>query len=56
MARQGLQGRSPRRRRRGLTRPGKAAAPLADLLRRGFTAAASPAAAPDALSAPRIAL
>ena len=38
MARQGLQGRSPRRRRRGLTRPDKAAAPAADLLRRDFTA------------------
>ena len=38
MARQGLQGRSPRRRRRGLTRPDKAAAPVADLLRRDFTA------------------
>jgi transposase InsO family protein len=39
MARQGLQGRSPRR-RRGLTRPDKAAAPVADLLRRDFTAEA----------------
>ena len=38
MARQGLQGRSPRRRRRGLTRPDKAAAPVADLLGRDFTA------------------
>ena len=37
MARQGLQGRS-RRRRRGLTRPDKAAEPVADLLRRDFTA------------------
>ena len=40
MARQGLQGRSPRRRRRGLTRPDKAATPVADLLRRDFTAEA----------------
>ncbi len=38
MARQGLQGRSPRRRRRGLTRPDKAAAPVPDLLGRDFTA------------------
>ena len=38
MVRQGLQGRSPRRRRRGLTRPDKAAAPVADLLGRDFTA------------------
>ena len=38
MARQGLQGRPPRRRRRGLTRPDKAAAVVADLLRRDFTA------------------
>ena len=38
MARQGLQGRSPKRRRRGLTRPDKAAAPVPDLLRRDFTA------------------
>jgi transposase InsO family protein len=40
MARQGLQGRPPRRRRRGLTRPDKAAAPVPDLLRRDFTAEA----------------
>ena len=40
MARQGLQGRSPRRRRRGLTRPDKAAAPVPDLLRRDFSAKA----------------
>ena len=38
MARQGLQGRSPKRRRRGLTRPDKAAAVVPDLLRRDFTA------------------
>ena len=37
MARQGLQGRS-RRRRRGLTRPDKRAEPVPDLLRRDFTA------------------
>ena len=37
MARQGLQGRS-RRRRRGLTRPDKRAGPVPDLLRRDFTA------------------
>lgn len=37
MARQGLQGRT-RRRRRSLTRPDKAAAPAPDLLRRDFTA------------------
>jgi putative transposase len=40
MARQGLQGRSPKRMRRSLTRPDKAAAPIADLVRRDFTAAA----------------
>ena len=38
MARQGLQGRAPKRRRRGLTRADKAAAPVPDLLRRDFTA------------------
>ena len=38
MVRQGLQGRSPRRRRRALTRPDKAAAAVSDLLRRDFTA------------------
>ena len=38
MARQGLQGRPPRRRRRGLTRPDKAAAVVPDLLRRDFSA------------------
>ena len=37
MARQGLQAR-PKRRRRGLTRPDKAAAPVRDLLERDFTA------------------
>jgi len=40
MARQGLQGRSPRRKRRSLTRPDKAAAPIPDLVRRDFTAEA----------------
>ena len=39
MARQGLQGR-PRKARRGLTRSDKRAAPIPDLLRRDFTAAA----------------
>ena len=39
MARQGLQGRS-RRRRRGLTRPDRSADPVPDLLGRDFTAAA----------------
>jgi transposase InsO family protein len=38
MARQGLQGRSPTRRRRSLTRPDKAAAPIPDLVRRDFRA------------------
>jgi len=38
MARQGLQGRSPKRKRRSLTRPDKAAAPIADLVGRDFTA------------------
>jgi len=38
MARQGLYGRSPRRKRRGLTRPDKAAAPIPDLIRRDFGA------------------
>ena len=37
MARQGLQAR-PKRRRRGLTRPDKSAAPAPDLLQRDFTA------------------
>ena len=40
MARQGLQGRSPKRRRRGLTRADKAAAVVPDLLKRDFTAEA----------------
>jgi putative transposase len=40
MARQGLQGRSPKRKRRSLTRPDKAAAPIADLVGRDFGAAA----------------
>src|SRR4051812_3424244 len=39
MARQGLQGRSPKRKRRSLTRPDKAAAPVPDLVRRDFNAA-----------------
>ena len=39
MARQSLQGRTPKR-RRGLTRPDKRAAAVPDLLRRDFTAAA----------------
>jgi putative transposase len=38
MARQGLQGRSPKRKRRCLTRPDKAAAPIPDLVRRDFNA------------------
>jgi putative transposase len=40
MARQGLQGRSPKRRRRSLTRPDQAAAPIPDLVGRDFNAAA----------------
>jgi putative transposase len=40
MARQGLQGRSPKRKRRSLTRPDKAAEPIADLVRRDFCAKA----------------
>ncbi|MGH3864430.1 IS3 family transposase, partial [Actinokineospora sp.] len=40
MARQGLQGRCPKRKRRSLTRPDKAAAPVPDLLRRDFGAEA----------------
>ena len=39
MARQGLQGRSPKRRRRGLTRPDRGTRPAPDLLRRNFGAA-----------------
>ncbi|MGH2667621.1 MAG: IS3 family transposase [bacterium] len=38
MARQGLAGRSPKRKRRSLTRPDKAAAPIPDLVRRDFSA------------------
>jgi putative transposase len=38
MARQGLQGRSPKRKRRCLTRPDKAAAPIPDLMKRDFRA------------------
>jgi transposase InsO family protein len=38
MVRQGLQGRSPKRKRRSLTRPDQAAAPIPDLVRRDFTA------------------
>jgi transposase InsO family protein len=38
MARQGLWGRSPKRKRRSLTRPDKAAAPVPDLVRRDFNA------------------
>ena len=40
MARQGLQGRSPKRKRRSLTRPDKAAAPIPDLVKRDFSAEA----------------
>jgi len=40
LAGQGLQGRSPRRKRRCLTRPDKAAAPIPDLIKRDFSAAA----------------
>jgi len=39
MARQGLQGRCPKRKRRCLTRPDKAAAPIPDLVKRDFNAA-----------------
>jgi transposase InsO family protein len=38
MARQGLQGRSPKRKRRSLTRPDKAADPIPDLVQRDFHA------------------
>src|SRR4051794_39676169 len=38
MARQGLAGRSAKRRRRSLTRPDKAAAPIPDLIKRDFHA------------------
>jgi putative transposase len=40
MARQGLWGRAPKRKRRSLTRPDKAAAPIPDLVGRDFAAAA----------------
>lgn len=40
MARQSLQGRSPQRKRRSLTRPDKAAAPIPDLVKRHFSAEA----------------
>jgi transposase InsO family protein len=40
MKRQGLQGRIPKRRRRSLTRPDKAAAPIPDLVGRDFNASA----------------
>jgi putative transposase len=40
MARQGLQGRSPKRKRRCLTRPDRAADPIPDLVKRDFNAEA----------------
>jgi transposase InsO family protein len=40
MARQGFQGRCPKRKRRSLTRPDKAAAPIPDLVQRDFAAEA----------------
>ena len=40
MARQGLQGRSPKRKRRSLTRPDQAAAPVPALVKRDYTAGA----------------
>jgi len=40
MRRQGLQGRTPKRKRRSLTRPDKAAAPIGDLIGRDFNAEA----------------
>jgi transposase InsO family protein len=40
MARQGLKGRAPKRKRRSLTRPDKAAAPIRDLVKRDFGAEA----------------
>jgi putative transposase len=40
MVRQGLAGRSPKRKRRSLTRPDKAAQPVPDLVERDFSAAA----------------
>jgi transposase InsO family protein len=38
MRRQGLQGRTPKRKRRSLTRPDKAAAPISDLVKRDYNA------------------
>jgi putative transposase len=38
MVRQDLQGRAPKRKRRSLTRPDKAAAPIPDLIKRNFNA------------------
>lgn len=38
MRRQGLQGRTPKRKRRSLTRPDKAAVPIRDLVKRDFNA------------------
>jgi transposase InsO family protein len=40
MARQGLVGRYPKRKRRSLTRPDKAADPIPDLIKRDFSAEA----------------
>jgi putative transposase len=40
MRRQGLHGRTPKRKRRSLTRPDKAAAPIADLVKRDYSAEA----------------
>ena len=40
MARQGLVARAPKRKRRGLTRPGKAGVPIRDLVKRDFNASA----------------
>src|SRR5215213_9156040 len=40
MTRQAIQGRCPKRKRRSLTRPDKAAAPVPDLVKRDFTAEA----------------
>jgi transposase InsO family protein len=40
MACQGLQGRTPKRKRRSLTRPDKTAEPIPDLVKRDFTAEA----------------
>lgn len=41
MVRQGLQSRAPKRKRRGLTRPDKAAEPIRDLVKRDFNAEAA---------------